>query len=82
MGALDYIEDLDRSVFDSANQQDYAKRAQKGLSEALIRKISTTKGEPDWMLQLRLGALKKFNAMELPTWGVDLSVLNFDDIIY
>jgi len=82
MGALDYLEDLDRSVFDSANQQDYAVRAQKGLSEALIRKISATKNEPEWMLEHRLKSLKQFNEMALPTWGVDLSVLNFDDIIY
>ncbi len=82
MGALDYIQDLDRSVFDKANQQDYAKKAQKGLSEKLVRRISTEKKEPKWMLELRLEALKKFKEMELPTWGVDLSDLDFEDLIY
>jgi Fe-S cluster assembly protein SufB len=82
MGALDYIQDLDRSVFDKANQQAYAKKAQKGLSEDLVRRISSEKKEPKWMLQLRLEALKKFNKMELPSWGVDLSDLDFDDLIY
>ena len=82
MGALDYVQDLDRSVFDSANQQEYAKKAQKGLSEDLIRKISADKNEPEWMLEHRLKSLRAFNEMELPKWGVDLSVLNFDEIIY
>ncbi len=82
MTALDYLEDLDRSVFDDHNKQDYAKHAQKGLSEALIRRISADKNEPQWMLDLRLKALKKWNEMSLPNFGVDLSPIDFDDIIY
>lgn len=82
MGALDYIQDLDRSVFDGANQQSYAKKAQKGLSEDLVRKISFEKKEPNWMLDLRLAGLRKFMEMPLPTWGVDLSDLNFEELIY
>ena len=82
MGALDYIQDLDRSVFDEANQQSYATKAQKGLSEELVRRISKEKNEPKWMLELRLKALKMFREMELPNWGVDLSDLDFDDLIY
>ncbi len=82
MGALDYIQDLNRSVFDDHNQQDYAVAAQKGLSEALIRRISKDKEEPEWMLDLRLKSLKLFWEMSLPTWGVDLSALKLDEIIY
>ena len=82
MGALDYIQNLDRTVFDHADSQDYAKKAQKGLSEALVRRISAEKKEPEWMLEHRLKSLKLFNEMELPTWGVDLSDIDFDNLIY
>ncbi len=82
MTALDYLEDLDRSVFDDHNEQGYAVKAQKGLSEALIRRISQDKNEPAWMLDLRLKALKKWHEMSLPHFGVDLSPIDFDDIIY
>ena len=82
MTALDYLQDLDRSVFYDHNKQDYAKHAQKGLSEALIRRISTDKGEPKWMLELRLKALKLWGEMKLPSFGVDLTKVDFDDIVY
>ena len=81
-GALDYINDLDRSVFDGANQQDYAKKAQRGLSEALIRRISKDKKEPEWMLKHRLKSLETFLKLPLPKFGVDLSDIDFDSLIY
>ncbi|MDP2624626.1 MAG: Fe-S cluster assembly protein SufB [Candidatus Peregrinibacteria bacterium] len=82
MGALDYVKDLDRSVFDGHNDDSYARKAQKGLSEGLIRKISAEKEEPEWMLEHRLKSLQTFYDLSLPTWGVDLSDINFDEIIY
>lgn len=82
MPALDYIQDLNRRVFDSHNKQDYAKTAQKGLSEALVRRISRDKKEPDWMLKHRLKALEKWTELLLPTFGVDLSHIDFSNIIY
>ncbi len=54
----------------------------KGLSEEVVRNISKSKGEPLWMLEFRLNALKKFNEMPQPSWGVDLSNINFDDYTY
>jgi len=82
MTALDYLKDLDRSVFDSHNEQGYAKRAQKGLSEALVRRISADKKEPAWMLAYRLKSLEKWRELKLPTFGVDLSPIDFGNIIY
>ena len=82
MTALDYLEDLDRSVFDGHNEQGYAQKAQKGLSEALIRRIAKDKNEPKWMLEHRLNSLKKWYELKLPTFGVELSHIDFDDIIY
>lgn len=61
---------------------DYAYKSAKGLSEARIREISTMKDEPEWMLEIRLRALKIFYEKSLPTWGGDMSKINFDEIYY
>ncbi|MBN2738552.1 MAG: Fe-S cluster assembly protein SufB [Spirochaetales bacterium] len=57
-------------------------KTQKGLREDVVRAISRYKNEPEWMLHFRLRALKSFYDKPLPGWGVDLSSLNFDEIIY
>lgn len=54
----------------------------KGLSEVVVREISRIKNEPEWMLKLRLDAFQHFLKMPMPTWGADLSELNFDEIKY
>lgn len=53
-----------------------------GISEAKVRAISAEKQEPEWMLNLRLRAYEKFNQMPLPTWGADLSGIDFSKIHY
>lgn len=55
-------------------------RMPKGLSEAKVREISAFKNEPDWMLEKRLQALKVFEEKPMPTWGGDLSGIDFDQI--
>ena len=55
---------------------------QKGLSEATVRYISKSKGEPDWMLEKRLAAYKTFVSKPTPTWGADLSKIDYNDIYY
>ena len=47
--------------------------ATRGLSEAVVRDISSKKNEPQWMLDLRLKGLKLFGRKPMPTWGSDLS---------
>lgn len=54
----------------------------KGLNEDIVREISRIKGEPEWMLEYRLKSLKCFLEKPIPTWGVDLSQMDFDDYIY
>ena len=44
-------------------------RAPKGLSEDTVRYISAKKGEPDWMLEWRLGAFRRWLAMTEPKWA-------------
>ena len=55
----------------------------KGLNEDIIRTISTLKQEPDWLLEFRLDAFRKWQKMKMPTWGhLNLPVIDFQDIIY
>ena len=60
----------------------YAAASQRGLSEDIVRGISMLKNEPEWMLQRRLKALRIFDRKPMPTWGVNLDSVNFDDIKY
>ncbi|MGD0205801.1 MAG: Fe-S cluster assembly protein SufB [Dehalococcoidia bacterium] len=57
-------------------------RAQPGLSAEVVQEISWLKGEPAWMRDLRLRALEVFRKKPMPTWGGDLSGINFDEIYY
>ena len=56
--------------------------AQRGLTEAVVRDISGRKGEPAWMLDLRLKGLRLFERKPMPTWGADLGGIDFDSIKY
>ena len=58
------------------------RETQRGLSEDIVREISSIKKEPVWMLEIRLEALKAFYEIKNPKWGPDLSAIDFDDIIY
>ncbi len=65
-----------------SDKEDYAFKAEKGLDEALIRTMSHSKGEPEWMLDIRLKAYQHFRERPMPTWGADLSGIDFDEIYY
>ena len=55
----------------------------RGLSEETIRLISAKKEEPDFMLQFRLKAYRKWLTMEQPLWpNVAYPPINYQDIIY
>ncbi len=56
--------------------------ARRGLSEDVVRDISAKKNEPEWMLKLRLKGLRLFDRKPMPTWGSDLSGIDFDNIKY
>jgi Fe-S cluster assembly protein SufB len=57
-------------------------KAERGLNHAVIDQISDHKNEPDWMRQFRHEALDIFLSKPMPTWGADLSGINFDEIFY
>jgi Fe-S cluster assembly protein SufB len=58
-------------------------KSPKGLSEEVIRFISGKKGEPEWMLQWRLDAYKRWLTMKEPDWArVSYDKIDYNDIYY
>ncbi len=57
-------------------------QSKPGLTEATVRELSATKGEPAWMLEQRLKALEVFQEKPMPSWGADLTGINFDALTY
>jgi Fe-S cluster assembly protein SufB len=60
----------------------YVFKSRKGLDKDIVEQISFMKGEPQWMLDFRLKALKHFENRPMPTWGGDISKLDLDNIYY
>ena len=57
-------------------------KAKRGLSPEVVKEISWMKNEPEWMTKFRLRALQIWDKKELPTWGADLSSIDFQNIYY
>ncbi|MGH3472441.1 MAG: Fe-S cluster assembly protein SufB, partial [Nocardioidaceae bacterium] len=76
------LEGIGRYEYGWADRDDAGASAHRGLDEAVVRDISGRKGEPEWMLERRLKGLKLFHRKPLPTWGADLSSIDFDNIKY
>lgn len=60
----------------------YVFKTRKGLDSDIVKEISYFKKEPVWMTEFRLKAYQAFKKRPLPSWGADLSGINFDDIYY
>jgi Fe-S cluster assembly protein SufB len=67
-----------------ADEEDYVFKPEKGLDEDIIRQISAMKHEPEWMLEFRLRAYRRFLRKPVPQWGGGgaLNEIDFDDIYY
>src|SRR5579884_4480993 len=60
-----------------------SEKAPKGLSEDVIRFISGKKGEPEWMLNWRLEAYRRWLTMREPTWArVKYPTIDYQNIYY
>ncbi|MBP2018983.1 Fe-S cluster assembly protein SufB [Symbiobacterium terraclitae] len=62
--------------------ENYVFKSDKGLTREIVESISSFKKEPDWMREIRLKALDVFLAKPMPTWGTDLSEIDFNNIHY
>jgi Fe-S cluster assembly protein SufB len=57
-------------------------KSRRGLDREIVAQISDMKGEPAWMREFRLKSLEIFERKPMPTWGPDLSTINFQDMYY
>lgn len=75
---------IDRERYDHKNEERHEIKAKPGLNEDVIRLISESKNEPDWMLQKRLQGFKLFKKLKMPDWGpnIDLLMKDLDKISY
>lgn len=57
--------------------------APKGLNEDIVRLISARKNEPEWLLEWRLTAFRKWQSMKEPTWAkVSYPPIDYQDAHY
>ena len=76
------LEGLGTYKFGWSDSDAAGKLARRGINEDVVRNISALKSEPQWMLDLRLKGLRLFGKKPMPTWGSDLSGIDFDNIKY
>src|SRR4249920_3818451 len=81
---VDKVKTLDVDAYKFGFFTDIASdKAPKGLDEDIIRFISAKKNEPDWMLEWRLGAFRRWLTLEEPTWArVSYPRIDFQNIYY
>src|SRR3981081_2945073 len=60
----------------------YVFKAKRGLTDEVVKEISWMKQEPEWMTAMRLRSLQVFRKKAMPTWGANLSVIDFENIFY
>lgn len=60
----------------------YVFKAEKGLNREVVMTISKMKAEPEWMRKRRFEGWKIFKQKPMPTWGADLSQIDFSNIYY
>lgn len=64
------------------DKEDYVFKSKRGLSAKVVREISKYKKEPKWMREFRLHSLDIFLKKPMPSFGADLSGIDFDNIFY
>ena len=76
------LKDLGRYDFGWADSDAAGTNARRGLNEDVVLDISRRKSEPQWMEDLRLKSLRLFGKKPMPTWGSDLTGIDFQNIKY
>ncbi len=75
--------DMDYSKYDFKDSTElYVHLSKKGLSKETVISISKMKNEPQWMLDFRLRSYDIFMQKPMPTWGGDLTTIDFQNIYY
>ena len=73
------IDNIDENIYNIKTETRYLKKG-VGISEDVVRLISKEKEEPEWVLDIRLKALKLFNELNNPDWGPELAELDINKI--
>lgn len=73
---------INRENYDHYNEERLTYKAEPGINEEIVRKISADKNEPEWMLKKRLAGLKLFQEKSMPPWGPRIDDLDLDKIVY
>src|SRR5262245_43198663 len=76
------LKDIGRYEYGWADSDVAGASARRGLSEEVVRDISGRKNEPEWMTKLRLKGLSLFSKKTMPSWGSDLTGIDFQNIKY
>ncbi len=71
-----------KEMFEHKNPDKHIYKTEPGLNEDVVRTISKSKNEPEWMLNFRLKSLEIYKKTPVPTWGADLSQLDPEKITY
>jgi Fe-S cluster assembly protein SufB len=74
--------DLDYSKYDFKDPETYVFKSEKGLTRRTVEQLSEMKKEPEWMRNFRIRSYEHFMKRPMPTWGGDLSHIDFNDIYY
>jgi Fe-S cluster assembly protein SufB len=84
MSAPEQVVISDKYDFSFADKEDYAFKAQRGLSREIVAQISQMKNEPGWMTDFRLKSYDYFVKRPMPAWGGGgaLGEVDFDNIFY
>lgn len=69
-------------TWDFKDDVNYTNDIIQGINEEVVRQISSSNDEPEWMLELRLKALKIYEEKSMPNWGPNLDKLDLDSIYY
>ncbi|MEO7270288.1 MAG: Fe-S cluster assembly protein SufB, partial [Knoellia sp.] len=76
------LKDIGRYDFGWADSDAAGTNARRGLNDEVVLDISRRKSEPQWMEDLRMKSLRLFHKKPMPTWGSDLTGIDFQNIKY
>ena len=74
--------DLGRYKLGWSDAEEYVFKPKRGINADIVNEMSWMKGEPDWVRDRRLKALRHFERRPMPTWGGDMSEIFLDNIYY
>ena len=76
------LKDIGRYEYGWSDSDAAGATAKRGLNEDVVLDISNRKSEPQWMRDLRLKSLRLFGKKPMPSWGSDLTGIDFQNIKY